>query len=87
MVEQLEESDLADDLRRVGRAAGARSADPEPERNSFVRSDRYSFIRRGIPAVAFKFGSALGSPEHEIVETLAGEAVPRALGRFEPADR
>ena len=68
IVNGLEESDLADDLRRVGRTAGIEIAgDPEPERNAFVRSDQYSFIRRGIPALAFKIGWTLGSPEHEIV--------------------
>jgi hypothetical protein len=69
IVNGLEESDLADDLRRVGRATGIDIAgDPEPERNAFVRSDQYSFIRRGIPALAFKIGWTLGSPEHDIVK-------------------
>lgn len=29
--------------------------DPEPERMGFVRSDQYSFVRAGIPALALKF--------------------------------
>jgi Zn-dependent M28 family amino/carboxypeptidase len=37
--------------------------DPFPDRNSFVRSDQYSFIREGVPALAFKFGFAKDSPE------------------------
>ena len=41
--------------------------DPEPERNAFVRSDQFSFIRRGIPALSLKVGFTLGSPEHERV--------------------
>jgi hypothetical protein len=40
--------------------------DPFPDRNSFVRSDQYSFIREGIPALAFKFGFAAGTPEAEL---------------------
>jgi len=69
IVNGLEESDLADDLRRVGRATGIDiTGDPEPERNAFIRSDQYSFIRRGIPALAFKIGWSLGSPEHDIVK-------------------
>ena len=40
--------------------------DPWPDRNSFVRSDQYSFIREGIPSLAFKFGFARGTPEAEI---------------------
>jgi hypothetical protein len=74
IVNGLEESDLADDLRRVGRATGIDIAgDPEPERNAFVRSDQYSFIRRGIPALAFKIGWTLGSPEHEAVRRWRDE--------------
>lgn len=37
--------------------------DLEPERNLFIRSDQYNFIRRGIPSLAFKVGYAKGSPE------------------------
>ena len=38
--------------------------DPEPLRNEFIRSDQYSFIRQGIPAVAMKVGYKPGfSPE------------------------
>ena len=74
IVNGLEESDLADDLRRVGRATGIDiTGDPEPERNAFVRSDQYSFIRRGIPALAFKIGWSLGSPEHDIVKRWRDE--------------
>ncbi|HEU0100152.1 MAG TPA: M28 family metallopeptidase [Allosphingosinicella sp.] len=40
--------------------------DPFPDRNSFVRSDQYSFIREGIPSLAFKFGFGPRDPESEI---------------------
>lgn len=40
--------------------------DPIPEQNRFTRSDQYSFIREGIPALAFKFGYAKGSEEEQI---------------------
>jgi hypothetical protein len=40
--------------------------DPEPQRNSFIRSDQYNFIRRGIPALAMKVGFEPGSPEQKI---------------------
>jgi peptidase M28-like protein len=74
IVSGVEESDLADDLRRVARPAGIEIlTDPEPERNGFVRSDQYSFIRRGVPALAFKIGWKLGSPEHEIVKRWRAE--------------
>ncbi|WP_347158102.1 M28 family peptidase [Pontibacter chitinilyticus] len=32
-------------------------ADPEPEQNRFVRSDQYSFIKQGIPALHIKYGN------------------------------
>jgi Zn-dependent M28 family amino/carboxypeptidase len=68
LVNGLEESDLADDVRRAAAKAGIEViTDPEPERNAFVRSDQFSFIRRGIPALSLKGGFALGTAEHERV--------------------
>jgi hypothetical protein len=65
----LEESDLAGDLRRAARPLGIEVlTDPEPERNAFIRSDQYSFIRRGIPALSLKVGFKRDSPEHEIIK-------------------
>jgi Zn-dependent M28 family amino/carboxypeptidase len=59
-----EESSLGADARAVSRQMGLPEApDPFPERNSFVRSDQYSFIEEGIPALTFKFGFAAGTPE------------------------
>jgi len=40
--------------------------DPEPERNLFIRSDQYSFIRRGVPSIYLKFGFVKGSPEEKL---------------------
>ena len=34
--------------------------DPLPDRNVFIRTDQYSFVREGIPALVFKFGFAKG---------------------------
>jgi hypothetical protein len=63
-----DESDLGDDLRRVAEAMKVEVApDPEPERNGFIRSDQYSFIRRGIPALTLRVGYHKGSPEQEII--------------------
>jgi Zn-dependent M28 family amino/carboxypeptidase len=62
-----EESSLGAVAAAVGEAQGLPLVpDPFPDRNSFVRSDQYSFIREGVPALAFKFGFAKGSPEAEI---------------------
>jgi Zn-dependent M28 family amino/carboxypeptidase len=65
----LQESDLADDLRSVAARAGiAVLTDPEPERNAFTRSDQYSFIRQGVPALSLRVGFTKDSPEHAIVK-------------------
>ncbi|AFE05438.1 hypothetical protein COCOR_03796 [Corallococcus coralloides DSM 2259] len=40
--------------------------DPEPDRNLFVRSDQYSFIREGVPALFFKFGYTPDSEEQKV---------------------
>jgi Zn-dependent M28 family amino/carboxypeptidase len=39
--------------------------DREPEQNRFIRSDQYSFIRKGVPSLAFKFGYEFGSPDEK----------------------
>jgi Zn-dependent M28 family amino/carboxypeptidase len=41
-------------------------SDPLPDRNSFIRTDQFSFVREGIPALAFKFGFARDTPEFQI---------------------
>ncbi len=60
----LAESDLGDMVTQVAQQYGvAVQPDPEPLRNAFIRSDQYSFIRQGIPAIAMKVGFKPGSPE------------------------
>ena len=67
MVLGLDESDLGDRVRDVATRSGLGvKADPQPERNRFTRSDQYSFIRQGIPAVAMKVGFEPGSREAAI---------------------
>jgi len=59
-----DESSLGKDAAAVGQAMGLPlTPDPFPDRNSFTRSDQYSFIRVGIPSLAFKFGFAANTPE------------------------
>jgi hypothetical protein len=66
-VQGLEQSTLADDARRVGAAHHIVIAgDPEPDRNSFTRTDQYSFVQAGVPALAMKFGWEPGSPEYHM---------------------
>ncbi len=60
----LDESDLGEVAAAVAKTLGVSAEpDPEPKRNVFIRSDQYSFIRRGIPSIALKVGFAKGSPE------------------------
>ena len=67
MVLGLDESELGDDIRTVAQGLGiAVQTDPEPQRNRFIRSDQYSFIREGVPALAMKVGYEEGSPEAKI---------------------
>ena len=57
MVLGLDESDLGQDIRATAKDLGLEvQADPEPQRNRFVRSDQYSFIQLGIPALSMKVG-------------------------------
>jgi len=66
-VQGLGESTLGDDIRSVAEPAGVQvQADKEPEHNRFIRSDQYSFIKKGVPALAFKFGYVPGTPEEKI---------------------
>ena len=73
-VQGLDESTLGDDVRAVAGQAGVQiQADKEPEHNRFIRSDQYSFIKRGVPALAFKFGWVPGSPEEKIFKAWYAE--------------
>jgi len=61
------ESTLGADARAVAAAQGLEMApDPLPDRNVFIRTDQFSFVREGIPALAFKFGFAKDTPEFQI---------------------
>jgi len=63
----LEESSLGRDAEAVARSLGIKiQTDPQPERNIFIRSDQYNFIRAGIPALSFRFGFEKGSPEEQL---------------------
>ena len=90
------ESDLGDDLRRVAEKDGIEiEDDPEPQRNSFIRSDQYNFIRRGIPAITMKVGYKPGSAEdktfhdwlhqryHAPSDDLSQPVDPGAAGKYE----
>jgi Zn-dependent M28 family amino/carboxypeptidase len=74
MVLGLDESDLAGDIRAVARDLHlAIQDDPEPQRNRFTRSDQYSFVRAGIPALAMKVGYDPNTPEAAIAQQWTAE--------------
>jgi len=61
------ESTLGTDAAAVATARGlAMAPDPLPDRNVFIRTDQYSFVREGVPSLAFKFGFAKDTPEFKI---------------------
>ncbi|RYZ38568.1 MAG: M20/M25/M40 family metallo-hydrolase [Myxococcaceae bacterium] len=69
-----DESTLLAPLSEVAAKQGVRVlADPEPDRNLFVRSDQYSFIREGVPALSFKFGYTPGSEEQKVFKQWLAE--------------
>lgn len=54
-----EHSTLGDAVEHAAREMGLQTApDPMPEQSRFTRSDQYSFVRRGIPAVILGPGGA-----------------------------
>ncbi|MET0371203.1 MAG: M28 family metallopeptidase [Sphingobium sp.] len=62
-----DQSSLGKDSQAVSAAMGLPIwPDPFPERNVFIRSDQYAFIREGIPALFFKYGFKAGTPEAEV---------------------
>lgn len=62
-----EESSLGETARSVAaRFSLPVVPDPFPDRNVFIRSDQYNFIRAGIPSLFMKFGFARGTPEAEV---------------------
>jgi hypothetical protein len=66
-VQGFAESSLGPAVREAAKTFGVDvQTDREPEQNRFIRSDQYSFIRKGVPSLAFKFGYEFGSPEETI---------------------
>jgi Zn-dependent M28 family amino/carboxypeptidase len=60
----LQESDLGEMVKQVAEAHGVKvQPDPQPQRNGFIRSDQYSFIRHGIPALALSVGYVANSAD------------------------
>jgi hypothetical protein len=63
----LHESDLGDTVRKVAQSLDVEvQDDPAPQRNVFIRSDQYSFIRAGVPSLMMDVGYKKGSKEEEV---------------------
>lgn len=66
-VQGLAESTLGDDITEVCKKSGVTvQADKQPDHVRFIRSDQYSFIKKGVPSLAFKFGWLPGTPEEKL---------------------
>ena len=66
-VQGLNESTLGNDISAIAKDAGVTiQADKQPDHVRFIRSDQYSFIKQGVPSLAFKFGWLPGTPEEKI---------------------
>jgi len=74
VVHGVDESTLGDAARAEAKAEGIDVIpDPEPEKNHFIRSDQFNFIRAGIPAIALSAGAVKGSPEDSLLHRWARE--------------
>jgi len=45
-------------------------ADPEPDQNRFIRSDQYSFVAQGIPALHIKYGNKTADGQNNLSQTV-----------------
>lgn len=62
-----EDSSLGPVSASVAKSLGVNQIpDQEPNRNLFVRSDQYSYVRAGVPALALKFAAV--SPEEKAIQ-------------------
>src|SRR5215472_8564646 len=65
----ISESDLGEWAAKVAKQHGIDAqGDPKPQRNSFIRSDQYNFIRKGVPAVAMAVGCKLDTPQQKVID-------------------
>ena len=66
-IQGIDESDLGTRAAAIAQSMGIKPiADPEPLRNRFIRSDQYSFIKKGVPSVKVDVGFEVGTPEQRI---------------------
>lgn len=74
MVRGMNDSDLGAWAKQAVENAGCRAQlDPKPQRNAFIRSDQYNFIKQGIPAVVLVTGYEPGSPQDKLADAWLKE--------------
>jgi Zn-dependent M28 family amino/carboxypeptidase len=79
-----ENSSLAAPVAEAARALGLTvEADPEPGQNRFIRSDQYSFVTQGIPALHIKYGNKTADGRNNLSEQVQKW---RALTYHKPQD-
>jgi len=65
----LEESTLGDDVRAVASGMDVKVLpDAQPDRNIFIRSDQYNFIRTGVPSIMSAFAATPGTEEEKTMK-------------------
>jgi Zn-dependent M28 family amino/carboxypeptidase len=63
----LEESDLGTRASKLAESLGVKpEPDPQPLRNILIRSDQYSFVKKGVPSIMMWVGYEKGSPEEKV---------------------
>lgn len=63
-----EHSTLANNVNFAAKYLGlAVEKDPEPSENRFIRSDQYSFVMSGIPALHIKYGNRSAEPGFDFI--------------------
>ncbi|UYZ64415.1 M28 family peptidase [Hymenobacter weizhouensis] len=66
-----ENSSLAAPVAEAARLLGLTvEADPEPAQNRFIRSDQYSFVAQGVPAVHIKYGNRTADGQNNLSQLV-----------------
>ena len=87
-VQGLTESSLGESVRAAAKELGVDvQTDREPEQNRFIRSDQYSFIRRGVPGAGLQVRLRVRLAGREDPPRLGARPLPQAERRPEAAGR
>ncbi|GHA55322.1 M28 family peptidase [Pontibacter akesuensis] len=64
-------SSLEDEVKQASKYLGLDvEQDPEPDQNRFVRSDQYSFVTQGVPALHIKYGNKTADGKNNLDEQV-----------------